>query len=457
MPIWATHPKPKEDELLSSWLIRIASECGMSATKFCSEVLYIKKPNLRVADRSPDDLLLQGLSEGTGVPVERIRETSLLAEEGYVFSQSGKGISRWIIPAITVNTKINDYTAGMAYCPECLRTDKTPYYRKNWRYAYYAICTKHRIPLRSICPHCSRPYSHMQPVNQKSINITDPIRTCWSCGGDVSIMQQSPSWGGNLLDMALSIQENILAGINRGAFDIPDQGYVNSRAYLDVFYSVARSLVAWIESTDRMKCVGKMSGIEFAPYQAKPLKPSKDADIENWQAADRAIILCLANWLMGEWPTRLVAYAEKSKLNYGTLFESIDESYWLSAVPVPVSSRQPAIDTHSNEEIINATQILRKLMGRAVSTYEVQEFMTEGTIYNKIQKQIAAKKSAREWHQKFVQEWERDLQAAKNKRLSKIITWSKSRKPMAKIDSDKEKTKSKHKQDQQPTQADISE
>lgn len=437
MTIWAAHPQPKEDELLSSWLIRISSECGMSAIKFCSEILNVDNPNLRIVDRSPDDLLLQGLSEGTGMPVERIREASLLAEEGYVFSQNGKGVSRWIIPAITVHTKISAYTNGMAYCPECLRTDATPYYRKNWRYAYYAICTTHRIPLRSTCPHCNRPYSHMQPVNQTRIDLLDPVRSCWSCGGNVGIVPPSSPWGGDLLDMTLSIQENILAGICRGAFDTPSHAHVFSGAYLAVFYSIVRSLTALIGSSTRMKHVGKVSGIEFAPHQAKPLGIYKGTDIEDWQAADRAILLCLTNWLMGEWPTRLVAYAEKSKLGYGTLFESIEGSHWLSAVPVPIGNRQ-TIGTHSDEERANATQLLRRLMDRAVSTYEVQEFMADGTLYNKIQKQIAAKKSAREWHQKFVRKWESDLQAARRKRLSEIITWSQSKRFMAKIEHTQE-------------------
>lgn len=442
MPIWATHPKPKEDELLSSWLIRIASECGMSATGFCSEILSIKNPNLRIVDRSPDDLLLKVLSEGTGVPVERIRETSLLAEEGYVFSQNGQGSTRWIIPAVTVHTTIRQYTNGMAYCPECLHADSTPYYRKSWRYAFYTICTTHRRPLRSSCPHCDCPYSHMQPVAKKLTNVSIPITSCWSCGGDVRITTPTTPWGGDLLNLTLSIQKNILAGIDQGTFNAPSHGYVNSRTYLDVLYCVIRSLAAWIYGSDRMKHVGRMSGIEFLAHRANLIRLFGDTDIETRQAEDRAILLCLANWLMGEWPTRLVTYAEKSKLNYSKLFAGVDESYWFSVSPVPLSSNQSVISTPSNEEIASATNVLRRRMHRAVSKSEVHEFMVNGTLGSKIQKQIAAKKSAREWHQKFAREWKNDLLAAKNKRLSKIITWSQSKKFMEKIEREhaKEKT-----------------
>ena len=180
-----------------------------------------------------------------------------------------------------------------------------------------------------------------------------------------------------------------------------------------------------------MKHVGRVSGIEFAPHQAKPLGLYRGIDIEDWRAEDRAILLCLAGWLMGDWPTRVVACAGKAKLKYSALFDCIDSSHWMTAVPVHIGIRQ-VVGNHTDEERANATRMLRQMAGRAVSTYEVQEFMAEGTLYRKIMKQISAKKSAREWQQRFLRGWEKDLQAAKRKRLAKIITWSQSKKFMAK-------------------------
>jgi hypothetical protein len=91
VPIWATHLKLKEGEILSSWIVRLASEGGMTATLFCKIALSINKPNLSAIDRSPDEPLLKALSEGTGESIERIRESSMLPEDGYALSQSGKG------------------------------------------------------------------------------------------------------------------------------------------------------------------------------------------------------------------------------------------------------------------------------------------------------------------------------------------------------------------------------
>ena len=80
MTIWAIHLKPKEGEMLSSWIVRLAAGCGMSAEQFCKIALSIKKPNLSAIDRAPDESILKALSEGTGESIERIWESSLLPE-----------------------------------------------------------------------------------------------------------------------------------------------------------------------------------------------------------------------------------------------------------------------------------------------------------------------------------------------------------------------------------------
>lgn len=431
MPIWASHPKPKEGELLSSWLVRLAAAGGMTAIEFCESTLSIKKPNLRLIDRSPEDHLLEAISEGTGVPVDRIRGTSLSTEDGYVFSQTGKGETFWLVPALTVNSKINRFTIGMPFCPTCLDTDEIPYYRKHWHYAFHPICSIHQTPLRNECPHCNRPYSHMQPVARREVDLTMPIRSCWSCSSNVGAITPTPLWGGVLLELTLSIQNNMLNGIHEGGFDMPSFGHVNSRFYLDTMHSILNSLTIGNNASDRMKYIGDIMGINYSAHRALP-KLFERHNIEHKQAENRAILLCLANWLMEEWPTRLVAYSEKFKLNLRSLFSSIDTSYWLATTLI--SSLQPrATDARSNEEVENATRLLRTCVKRPVSPSEIKEFMTMGSLGDHTEKRIIYRATVLAWHKKFSAEWEKERKTQKARRLAKIITWSRSKKCMEKL------------------------
>ncbi len=42
------------------------------------------------------------------------------------------------------------------YCPECLRTQSTPYFPIHWRIDAYRLCHIHGCLLEEVCPHCSR-------------------------------------------------------------------------------------------------------------------------------------------------------------------------------------------------------------------------------------------------------------------------------------------------------------
>lgn len=327
MSIWATHLKLKDGEMLSSWIVRLASECEMTAEQFCKIALSIKKPNLSAIDRSPDESLLKALSEGTGESIERIRESSMLPEDGYVLSPSGKGQTSWIVPSVTYYSLQNKkFNVGMPYCPECLRADAKPYYRKVWRYAFHPICPIHHTPLSNTCPHCNEPYSHMQPVTNKVLALKgQPIIGCWSCSKDVTETGSAPLDEG-LLDQTLAIQNKILAGINQGSFDVSGFGYVHSKAYLDAMHYIIHTLTTGKHSANRMQYVFEKAGFDVKTHRHTPIH-----DIENLQAKDRATLLCLAQWLMEEWPTRFVPYINNANIIFSILFGQIDLSYWLYA------------------------------------------------------------------------------------------------------------------------------
>lgn len=337
--------------MLSSWIVRLASDCEMSAEQFCQIALSIKRPGLSAIDRSPDESLLKALSEGTGESIERIRESSILPEDGYALSPSGKGQTSWIIPSVTyLSLQNKKFNVGMPYCPECLHADAKPYYRKVWRYAFHPICPLHRIPLSDTCPHCNEPYSHMQPVTSKVQALKDvPIIDCWSCGKDVTEVGSAPPLDEGLLVQTLAIQNKILAGINKGAFDVPGFGYVHSKSYLDAMHYIIDTLTTGKHTSDRLRYVCEKTGIDFKTHQPNPIH-----DIEHLQAKDRATLLCLAQWLMEEWPTRFVPYINSANIIFSNLFERIDLSYWLYATALQELNPQK-VGVHSTEEILNAT------------------------------------------------------------------------------------------------------
>jgi hypothetical protein len=71
--LWPVHSRPLPGELLSSWMIRLAQGNGFKVHGFYAQ--YFGKHRqiwTRDIDRCTPSWLIVGLSEKTGVPVERI-------------------------------------------------------------------------------------------------------------------------------------------------------------------------------------------------------------------------------------------------------------------------------------------------------------------------------------------------------------------------------------------------
>ncbi len=165
---------------------------------------------------------MRALAEGTGIPTERVWETSLLSDEGYIFLYRQYGTTEWVLPTVNVDGHVSK---GLAYCPLCLQSDVDPYYRKSWRYAFNPVCPTHRVFLRQGCPECGNPHYYFGVSGHKIGG--SPIQTCMHCSADIGKVPIN-THGAALIDRALQIQEQLHRGIATDSFDVPGYGYVRA-------------------------------------------------------------------------------------------------------------------------------------------------------------------------------------------------------------------------------------
>lgn len=96
------HLKPKDDELLSSWLVRLSLAHGLTPREFGNMIRPgYSTPlwNLRDIDLLHNVEILPSLSERCGVPLTRVRETTLSEFEGNLHTKllTSRKPSYWIM------------------------------------------------------------------------------------------------------------------------------------------------------------------------------------------------------------------------------------------------------------------------------------------------------------------------------------------------------------------------
>ncbi|MDD5299325.1 MAG: TniQ family protein [Gallionella sp.] len=184
--LWLYHPKLLPDELLSSWLVRIAHGHDMKLQTFCR--LSLGKGQemwFRDIDRQAPDWLVHALSEHTGVGAREIKRSSLLAYKGVLYRRyHWSGHQYWLLPLNMADARYQHH--GMQFCPLCLVEDKQPYFRKRWRVAFYTMCTKHHCMVHDRCPSCGATVAfHRREMGKFSQVDAGSITQCHACDFDL--------------------------------------------------------------------------------------------------------------------------------------------------------------------------------------------------------------------------------------------------------------------------------
>ena len=153
--LWPIHPKPLDDELLSSWMIRLARAYEIKPVSFWRLFWPV---NFRHVDVDAPGGLLDLLAMKTATPFERTVQTTLtaIAQEQY------------------------DVTLTRRFCQKCLAADPEPYFRRRWQLCSFLLCDLHGIPLITGCPRLGH-----DPVPERVPLSRDSIAWCVPCAEDL--------------------------------------------------------------------------------------------------------------------------------------------------------------------------------------------------------------------------------------------------------------------------------
>lgn len=198
LALWPIRYKPKDDELLSSWLIRLAHGMGLKVQTLCNlEFGNRRQVWNRDIDRLGPPWLLETLSRRTGTPLHVVQRTTLRPYEGILYRQyKYSGVLPWVL-GLQMYHRVWQGN-GLQYCPACLAEDETCYYRRSWRLALNTICLRHRCLLLDRCPDCDAGVAFIRTeLGRPDIDEFPGLSTCHACSRD---LRQASSSAPSCLD-----------------------------------------------------------------------------------------------------------------------------------------------------------------------------------------------------------------------------------------------------------------
>lgn len=304
--------KPKHDEILSSWIVRLAMAHGTKVHSFCALTLPQKSIWNRDIDKGADEDLMRSLSLLTGTNIETVRQTTLSALEGFVYEKHNKyGPTSWILPVGVYHRKRVGF--GMQYCSLCLSEDENPYFRLKWRFAFVVVCEKHGTLLRDRCPRCSTPINfHRGELGTfKKYQVTS-LTLCCECNEDIRLAPAISSIP-PVEDTEIIFTRKLLTAAIEGSIRINNDEVVYSFMYFLVLNQVMKILIKKDSRVTKLRDAIQKETRDTRIHSIDFESLSIHADIQEQSLPVRRQLLFYAGYLLENWPNRFIELSRSCK------------------------------------------------------------------------------------------------------------------------------------------------
>lgn len=285
---------PGEDELLSSWLVRLAWAHRIKVESFCRHLWPQVTLWKRDMDKVAPAVVLETLADRTLTPRHRILQTTLASvseQLNGVPLLTGQGHTSWLMP-LRIHHRTHQ-GHGLVYCPRCLQQDgANPYYRKSWRLAFHVACLTCGIYMQEGCPACGASITFFRlDIGRSSTNATQSLSTCYQCAFD---LRQAPTRPVSSQDLSRY----------QALYSISSAGWNAAVPFPHQYFQVLRQLVRVLSCPFGR---ARVLQVDMRLRLGQPVEwLSGGGAYEQLPITERTYLLEQAMWLLTDWPNRFI-------------------------------------------------------------------------------------------------------------------------------------------------------
>lgn len=300
---------PLEDELFSSWFMRVAFANGLTVNSL-ARFLTGRGRQLFSGDPDRGVWLEPGhvLAELTGVSKDCVDGLYLRSYTDKLWPPvQDKGVWRNVLH-VTNKAHARKYF-GLQYCPVCLANDATPYFRKHWRLSFYVLCPTHRCFLRDDCSYCGAPVvPHRVGIGHAFQKLRWSIAQCHACTLDLCRASEQRRQEPN--EQLAQFQTMLASALEDGWTEVS-----GSPVHGVLFFEGFRIMQSLLDDSKRSGELLERMGMGG---EKNAVGNSRYGGIETTRISRRIKSLESARRFLKDWPSVLIANADCSQLSLST-------------------------------------------------------------------------------------------------------------------------------------------
>ena len=305
--LWPAHPRLLPDELLSSWIVRIAEANGIRLYTLTLALFGDRlTPWHRDVDRLAPKWLLKAICAKTGTGYWDAYHATLTGYRTRLYPRRQiSGQLRWILPISVFGLNRRGY--GQQFCPRCLVEDSTPYFRRAWRVGFYTFCPIHGSILLDACHECGAPVAlHRRDIGREITDSKD-IGHCQSCGADYRGAPIAPA--PYIQPKHAELLAWMLSGLPTGTrYDL---------GFLAVMHQLCKVLGSSANGGRLLRWSAEQIGLTITHPTPRRLP------VEGRRVLDRHVLVSQALWLLDD-TTRLVEAWRAKVVRFNHLLKDFD-------------------------------------------------------------------------------------------------------------------------------------
>jgi len=311
-PVLPVRCQPLSDELLSSWLIRLAWLNGEKLHIFRRRFWkHTGSPWSRNIDLTlPDDALVS-VSKMTLTTHELLLQHMLRGYLGKLFDYIDPygGVQQGMLVSCLRGQKVLGF--GLQLCPDCLQSGTVPYFKRCWKVDYLVTCPIHRRLLIDACPYCHQPLAyHLADFGKSLLPKRIPTSFCAGCGYNWS--EEIPQQDELITDAFFEWQERILMALETGWFEDNQIGPLYALSFFKGLHTLIRLIASNGHSSQLRQVIAKELGILPLGIACT----NNQNLFGGLRLGDRLYLLRYVFWLLQEWPERFIWATKMAKLTF---------------------------------------------------------------------------------------------------------------------------------------------
>lgn len=370
--VWPVHLKPQEDELLSSWLTRLALAHGQTAASFFNLTWPGRYLLVRDPDLWNDQTTFELLARKTNTPQATVFATTLASYDGWLFvDRSRQSHAPWLL-ARHLNVRPQKWF-GLQFCPWCLAADREPYFRRQWRLALMVLCPIHHVLLLDRCQDCGAPVCYERQSARELGDSHWALTRCHKCNADLRDLA-TKRYESSVDATELEFQVLIATTLSRGWIEMPQNGVIYSHLFFSGLHQMMSKLIYGRRASSLKAALWQNYAIDL-PIE---FVPDKSVSLERLNVAQRRALLRAVWRLLQDWPDNFIEFCRANKLASHCLIgdtKRLPFWYWRVVREHLTKSARKL----SNEEIISTVNYVHK-EGSQTLAPELNQFLSHHII-----------------------------------------------------------------------------